>query len=928
VPVPASDAIASDVGHGALGIRYGLRPMRDLLGETSGQRHVWAEARPKKLITGAWTGPTSSTYNHALAETFDGVLLDVVGVRTSSETLARVESQARCEATAGTFYWSGATLYAHLTAGADPAATTVVAELGVHVGTHGVVQPVLGPDRLANGTLEAWTDPGGGLWTPDGWTVNTSVSTGTITLNKTTSDPLQGTYAARVTLTAATGAMRIRQDFTTLAAGMVYRMSGAYRITGASGILAAIYIDDAGTNFVLPDGRTIGASTQAFTDTSNDGAWRRFAFDFICPAWGTLRASLFAQSPVDPLTGTVDFDDVALRPVHRFAFHEPILADGALPTIDAATPDAFYGPVSVGLGQLGLLNGGGRLEPLIAAYDWHNAAAVIRVGGRFTNGGGEIGIDDCPLVVSARLASPRVSDGLVLFDLQDDRQLLKQTLPRHFVNQDADVAQVDQGRPRALVFGRALNIRPPRVDLSANNLGIYEVADPSYASTRVISSNDVFCYIDVEAADKQDSMRRVDLKSVDFSYSTTTNRIEILQDVTPKVVTVENNRIDFNIGGAALVATITPRVYLPGYKSTGGAYSGSRYLCNEIATVMNAAAGTADILVTLSASTHKVTISKGAGTLQLLCSTGANRDLAMWDLLGFDNGADLTAALTYTGGTAIYQSADQHIVRVDAVTATYADDASGTYTGTAGATIQLGPDIAHFILRQVQGVSVLQIDVPSFVAGRGLGLGGTVIAVYLGASGEETLELGEIFAQIAASCHADILSEAGVWYWRPRSAGTVPTPVVDVSESDILDFVGLYEPEDNYEIVRVAYGQDVSTGIYRTQEVSSAAIGLRFGRPNQRTWKTYIPAGVTGDSAASARAGNIGAVIAWKKSLRFEVAVRGKALLLPVGAKLRITRSRGLGTTAPSALLCRILAKTDDWANWTSRLLVIEDNPS
>jgi hypothetical protein len=913
VPVPASDAVASDVGHGALGVRYGLRPMRDILGETSGQRHAWVEMRPRKLLA-TWTAEGGGVYSKAVAETFDGVALWVVGVRSTDEVLTSVESSGLVGA--GTFFYSGTTLYVYFTGAVDPATTSVVAELAVHAGTHGVVQPVLGTDRLANGGFEAWTGA-----SPDGWTVTSAVSAGTITVDKTTSDPLESTYAARVTFAAATGAMRIRQDFTssTILQGMTYRFSGAYRVTStAGGLMASVYIDDGGTGFLLSDGRTVGASAKVWSDVAGAGEWRRFCFDFICPSWATVRLSLYAETVSGTQSGTIDFDDVRLRPVYRYAYHEPILADGALPTIEASRPDAFYGPTSVGLGSLGLLNGGGRLEPLIAGYDWHNAEAIVRVGGRFPNGGDEILFDDCPAVVSGRLAHPRVSDGLVLFDLQDDRQLLKQTLPRRFVDYDADVGEADQGRPRPLAFGGVRNSRPPRVDLAANGCGIYELADPLYGSTRTPGSNDVFCYVDEEAAAKQDATRRVSLKSQDFTFTTATNRLEILNDVAPKVVTVENNRVDFNIGGGALVATVAPGVYLPGLRS-GGAYSGSIYLCSALAAAMNTAAGTADITVTLSASTHKYTIAKGAGTLQLLCSSGAGRDVSMWGLLGFDNAADLTGALTYTGGAAVFDSPEKHVIRIAnvAYSAGYADDGSGTYTGTASAAIQKGPDIAQFLLRKVLGIPVTQVNLPSFVAAR---TGAKTLAAYIG----ETVEVGGIFERIGAGEDVDIVSEAGIWYWRARSAGAVPSPIVDVLEGDIVDFSGLYDAEDAYQIARVAYSQDASTGGTKTRENSTTSkAGLRFGRPEQRTWNTYL----TADADASARA-NALATACGKKPRRFEMVVRGKALLLPVGAKLRVTRSRGLGTTPPSALLVRILGKTDAWGDWTSRLLVIEDDPA
>jgi len=914
MPVPASDAIASDVGHGALGVRYGLRPMRDLLGETSGQRHVWAELRPKKLMSAVgWTYYGAGVYYQNAAETFDGQTLLVVGVRTSEQVLTFVEPNR----TIGVGNWtlSGTVVYLHLTADADPAATTVIVELGIHVGSHGVVQPVLMPNRLANGTLEAWTGA-----SPDGWTFYNPGSG--ITLDKTTSDPLEGTYAARFTVTAGTGYATIYQEFTTLAPGAVYRASGAYRNNCTTNGLAVTFtIYDGSSLCLAADGRSIVASASAFSDSSGAGEWKRFSFDFICPSWATVTFRV-EMDITGTQTGTVDFDDMELQPVHRYSYHEPIIAEGALPTIEVARPDAFYGPTSVGLGSLGLLNGGGRLEPLIAGYDWHNAEAIVRVGGRFPLDGNEILIDDCPVVVSGRLANPAVTDGLVSFDFQDDRQILTQTLPRRFLDFSTNLAEADQGRPRPLPFGPVRNSRPPRVDLAANGCGIYELADPLYGSTRTPGNNDVYCYLSEEAADKQDATRRVDLKSQDFSFTTATNRLEILNDVAPKLVTVDNLWLDFNVGGVALLALVPTGLYLPGLRS-GGAYTGSAYLCNKIATAMNTVAGTADITCTLSASTHKYTIAKGAGTLQLLCSTGLNRDSSIWGLIGFATSADLTGALTYTGGTAVFEAADQHVIRIAHVgfTAGYADDGSGTYTGSASAAIQKAPDVAYWLLRVAMGLTSSQLDAASFVAARA---GASTLAAYIGALGEETIEIGEILERIGAGSHADIVSEAGVWYWRARSAGTVPSPVVDVLESDILDFSGLYDVEDNYQIVRVAYSQDASTGKLKTKENSTTSkAALRYGRPEQRTWQTYLSA----DADATNRATAI-ATVAGKKPRRFELTVRGKALLLPVGSKCRITRSRGLGTTPPSALLVRILAKVDAWGDWTSRLLVIEDNPS
>lgn len=392
MPVPASDAIASDVGHGALGVRYDLRPFRDLLSETVGQRHLWVELRPRKVFA-TWTSEGSGVYSKAVSETWDGIVLDVVGVQTLTETLTRVAAGAAVAA--GQFaYGTDGTLWIHLTGDANPSGTTVVAQLGIHLGSHGIYQPILLPDRLTNGNLEAWTGAD-----PDGWTITASVTGGTITLDKTASDPLQGSYAARFTATAATGYRRIHQDFATLVSGAAYRLGGAYRNTCTTNDLQLrFWVWDTASAYVQPDGRTTGADPSFLaSEVSGAGEWKRFAFDFICPSWATTRVMLGIAAPSGQ-TGTVDFDDVKLQPISRHAYHEPLLSIGSLPTIEAARADSFWGPMSSALGSLSLLNGGGRLEPLLAAYDWLGARMIVRVGGRYQLGGNEILMDDCPVI--------------------------------------------------------------------------------------------------------------------------------------------------------------------------------------------------------------------------------------------------------------------------------------------------------------------------------------------------------------------------------------------------------------------------------------------------------------------------------------------------------------------------------------------------
>jgi len=931
VPVPASDAIASDVGHGALGVRYGLRPFRDLLGETVGQRHLWVELRPKKLLT-SWTSEGGGLYSKAVSETSDGIVLDVVGVQTLTETLARVESQAL--AVAGRFYYSGATLYVHLTADANPSGTSVVALLGVHVGSHGVVQPVLGPDRLANGSLDAWTGA-----VPDGWTDDASVSAGTVTIDKTASDPLQGSYAARLTFAAATGNKGIRQQFTTLLAGAAYRLSGAYRITStASGLRVVLKVSDASTAYLLSDGRTIGTG-DAFADDAGSGEWRRFAFDFACPSWGTLRILLRGETVSGTQTGTVDFDDVKLQPVSRYAYHEPLLSLDSLPTIESARADAFWGEMSSALGSLSLLNGGGRLEPLIAAYDWLGADAIVRVGGRYQLGGNETLLEDCPVIASGKLGAPTVTDGGVTFDLEDDRKLLIRTLPTRTYNNNGGVdayTQPDRGRVRPLLWGTKTGIRPVQYDIHYTGggpipLGSYEVVDCTDWPVGLAWIDYVYWYEDESAASARSLARRVRVGSTGTSSiaeTLTTGRFNVLHDMRPIVLTQETNKVQFSIGAGALVATLT--MTDPAYPLYGLATYDPKGLCEEVAYGMNTAAGTSDISCTFIDSTQKVRIAKTAGTLSLLCKTGAQAQTGIWDILGFDAATDKTGSRSYDADAVFTSGAMDQVLRVDA--RGYRDDVVGTYTGTSYADIEKAPDIARFILRVILGVPASSIDLPSFVAARVVA--DRPCSLYIGS----TRTVGDVFSELETSGDMDLVLNGGIWYCLTRDT-SVPAGTPDLVDADYLSFDSYYSPDDLFGTVTLSYNESPDGGDpinasrwyigyaphSRTEmgEATDATVALRHGRPNRRTFATCLRDAADA-TTNPARLQEI-ATQASTKRRRFRFSTKGKALRAPVGGKLRITRTRGLDTTgALSQVLVRVLSKRDDWARWVSDVEAIE----
>lgn len=101
------------------------------------------------------------------------------------------------------------------------------------------------------------------------------------------------------------------------------------------------------------------------------------------------------------------------------------------------------------------------------------------------------------------------------------------------------------------------------------------------------------------------------------------------------ILTGYNDAIDFNEGGSELNATLDE-----------GAYTGAE-LATEIDTQLEDA-GAGSYTVTFNPITCKFTLTKSAGTFQLLWSSGTNAANNAGDVLGFVVSADDTGALTYT----------------------------------------------------------------------------------------------------------------------------------------------------------------------------------------------------------------------------------------------------------------------------------------
>ncbi len=954
MPVPASEAIASDVGHGRLGIRWGLRPFRDLLNETVGQRHVFIELRPKKLMNSAgWTGPGGSgEYYQAVNASFDGVTnLPIVGVRTDTEVLKHMEYGQRALA-AGEWTAAAQWVYIRLTGDVNPNTKVVVVELAICVGSHGVYQPLLFADRMLNGSFDAWM---GSL--PNSWATGSTAGS----LDKTNSDPLQGPYAARVTFSAVSGYYDLQQQVSdgVYFAGAAYRLSGAYRITG-SGLSVESYVHNGAGSYMLSDGRTTGGAAAVFSDSTAAGDWRRFSFDFIVPpAWSSLYVEILARAASG--TGTVDFDDVKLQWIGPYDsaaqpasywFYEPRLGVSSVPTMEIARSDSFWGQVASSLGALTILNGNGYFEALIGSLDFLGADCIVRVGGKFADGGEEIGIEDCCFVARGRLKTPMVTDAEVRFDIENDYELLKRPLPtRTYNNNDVDAYQQgDRGRVRAMLFGRKKGIRPVQFDISYHGSGIipfgkYEIcdcADWDNWKQGIQGVDYVYYYTDEQAAKGRVSSFRTEIYgpgpdvTEGITFDLTNGRFTVNHDLHPLVVTYENNKIVFDIDGTGAqlyAASVTPKAYyLWDTKSSGAIVYG---LLKDLQTSMRAVSGASDIYCTFVESTQKVQIYKSTGYLSLRCTnttmTGGQQGL--WDLLGFDASSDKAGALTYNADAVFTTGAEKHTIRCDAYG--IKDDTAGFFTQDPSIPIQKAPAIAHFLLQIALKLPQAQIDVPSFYAAQS-GFGLQYCSLYIGS--ERTV--ADVFEELETTGNFDLINKGGVWYCVPRDT-SVPAGTPSLVDADYLAFESYFNEEDLFSHVTLTYNEAPDGGDpidptryyigYKANsqtemgEKISQEVILRYGRTAHRVFRTCLREKSAATYPYSGSRLESIATQAQTKRRRFRFTVKGKCLAVPINGKIQITRTKGVSATGSlSNVLVRVLSKRDDWARWISEIEAIE----
>lgn len=885
------------VGHGRLGVRSGLRTFSDFIDESASEKHVLAELRPGSRVTG-WSLHSGNAYVAPFRYRFDGFNRDIVGVQSLLDTgLTRVESLTECVATSSTYFyepddgtssarwddniniWDGGAqwdvfpkLYVNL-GGTNPETTVVEVFLGFYFGSAGEIHPDLGPDKLLDGEFEDWASSSDlNQW------VEVPGASGVISRESTTVK--NGTYAVKMALVgASTGQdVVIRQTVATVTDGAVYRLSGYYLTPSTNPASMDVYmrLQENGANLRLTtDGRSYESapSNEPMLDATG-GEWRRFSMDFISLGTSISVRPRLLNNTGGTASGEVYFDGLKLQRIFRYNYYEPRLHASSIPESESGSNDVLFGGKKIGVGTVTLANGDAKIEKLFGDLDWANKECRVYVGGTFADGQ-EILIDDQRRAFTGLIQGVEGDDREIALELQDTRAFFHTELP---IESESDLVNpgLDQrflGRPRPLWFGAKANVTP--IGLSkdqSTGYRTYELADCTKSPAGLKSVDSVYAYVDEEAArTKRTDRRKLLTVTTDYTTDLPNGRLSIVNDVGPYEVNADNNQLDFNIGGGSLVATLTAGLYT----ATG--------LATEVASQLTAAAATS-ISCTYNqsgGSAHKFVISKGAGTLQLLCQSGTSKSPA-WSLIGFAKSANRTGALSYTGDTATFLDADkEHVIRVDGKG--FKDDASGTYTGVASNLIEIGADICRVIVNKYLGKPLSIIDPISFALARSRAP--ESLSIYLNETTSSKLIFDTLEYSNVANINVD--GEGKVYY--DVYVGEVPADVTDFFDYDFLDFKAGKRVADVYATIKVLFDKDPSTNEFAGVSATEDSTKLRSGRPDLRTFETYIKKGDNAQAAAQRMTALTSDPV---RVVKF--SAKGKLVDKRVGTKIRLTRSRAL----------------------------------
>lgn len=908
-------------GHGAMGLRDRMRDFVDLLDATHAERTVVVEMQPIREVT-EWAPDEDGAYVSNIEFIFDGIRRDIVDVKSLIDpSLVRVETVAECRSTEGTYFydpevvfdqdllfwddgisqwdsgqkWDQFTqLFVHLTGDFNPDETTIVAVHSFNFAPKGMVQPRFGPSKLLNGGFENWTGGEADDWVVvegsgfNTWDDGITAWDGVDVWDEILAAIFQETTAFRIGTSAlcisvlAAQIISLKQTIVnSFTPGKIYRIYGAYR-TGGS-VTAQIAIS---SNFTTPgdsiyvDGRTTAVGSTVHIPLRGTGEeWRRFSFDFIAFS-STLEFMIRAVGGSSP--GEVCWDDMDVRRIWSYDYYEPRVQPSAIPETRVGSHDIFFGRKNIGVGSVKLINANNYFYELLPELEWMNQNCIVMYGGEFPpqhpdDISQEILLEDFERAFTGLIQGQEVEDETLRTDLQDLRSFFHSTLPIN-VYDVLEFATMDpnlQGDPRPLFFGEKSNITPARIVANGTTgYGTYELADVTDAPGGIESIDAIYSYLDSTAASGQVVADRILLTlGTDYTQDLAMARFTIINDVKPFKIDNTNNLIDFNDGGGAVeLATLSQGLYT------------ANALAAEIQTKMNAVAP-GIITVIYDNSTHKFTISTTSVTLTLLIKTGTSAATSVWKTIGFNPSADKTGATSYVSDESVFESADEnHILRVNAHG--FIDDLQGTFTGVPEQLITIGADILRVILRNYMKKSTNLIDEPSFLDARTNAP--EELAMYLNAQ----TSTKDIFDGLEFSNAASIVVDADGKVFYKVNLATIPAgQLLTADDKEIQRYVGEYNVQDIYQTIRIAYDQDPTTNKHQVVEETDPSVVIRLGRPDSRTFNTFIK---RSDDARVRAAAFLELANAAPRKTTVNL-LGGKYIRLDVGDKITFTRENALG---------------------------------
>jgi len=912
--------MADNRGHGALGLKDRIKDFVDLVNASHSDKTVLVELQPIQEVTG-WAPDQNGAYIANVDFIFDGVRRDIIDVRSLVDpTLLRVETVQQCRDIPGSFFYdpalvftpSGAwddgstlwddgvsrwdqftQLHVHLSDDSDPDDTTIVAVHSFNFAPKGMFNPRFGPTKLINGDMEDWTAGKADNWiTVEGtgfttWDSGASWDTPPLTWDELLQAIFQeqtivreGKSSMGMTV-APTGITSVEQTLTDeFTPGKIYRFYGAYRTDGD--VTPQIRITDgAGTNAIRVDGRyTATAATGHLPLTATGGEWKRFFIDFV--AFDTTHTFML-RAIGGTGGGTAYWDNVDVRRVWSYNYHEPRIKMTSIPSTRVGSHDVFFGRKNIGVGSVSLINNDGFFYRLIPLVEWGNQNTVVLWGGEFPplapgDLPQEIPLEDYERSFTGLIQEHDEDAEEFKVSLQDLRSFFHSILPLRVydITSSPDINPAIDGKARPILFGTKENISPGRIEFASNGYGRYEIADTLDAPNGIYGVNAVYAYVDKEAADLVDTNRRIALVfGVDYTEDLAAGNISIINDVGPFEVTAENNIIEWNDGGSIYTAAVPTGLYT------------ATQLAAAIETAMEGV-GPSDYIVTYDQAAHTFFFHRAipVGTFELLTNSGADKDIAIWPLVGFTKGADKTGgdATGYTSDEPVFVDPEtNHIIRCDA--SGYKDNNAGTFTGTGEGPITIGADILRVVLRNYMKKGLDIIDEDSFLDARTNAP--EELAIYLGS----TISTKDIFDGLEWSNAANIIVNAdGVVFYRVNIetiTGTVPI----VDDKEIQQYGEDRAVADVYQTIRIKYDQDPTTGNYRAAESTDDSVVIRLGRPDTKEFNTFIKNPVDAKTRADGFL-----VLANKEPRKASMnLLGGRFIRFDVGDKIQVDKSTGVG---------------------------------